>query len=226
MRLSISCLAVLVVALTGCPSQPEQPRFDAGPGAHDSGTDAASAADTGRDASHDAASAPDAVSTSDSGPDAPSDLDANVVDANVVDANVVDANVVDANVVDANVVDANRPDGGNACVNAGGHCVALVPSACPAPGHVGDATMYSCGPGLGTECCLPPAASTMPACMHVGTPQEGWYQPDGTLICVIGCAGLTAMCQRVGTTSAGWYTTTGHGCPPHATEIVHDDTCT
>ena len=214
MRSSISCIAVFAFALAGCPARSEQPRFDSGPGTHDAGTDAASTADTGRDASHDAASAPDARTIDDAGPDAPLDLDANVVDANVVDANVVDA---------------NRPDGGNACVNAGGRCVALVPSACPAPGHVGDATMYGCGPGLGVECCLPAATSTAPVCMNVGTAQEGWYEPDGTAICVLGmtpgCAGITARCQHVGTAQQGWYATSGHGCPPLVTEIVHDAAC-
>ena len=41
-----------------------------------------------------------------------------------------------------------------ACATAGGTCVGLAPSACPA-GHVGDATQYSCGPGIGVMCCLP-----------------------------------------------------------------------
>jgi hypothetical protein len=43
----------------------------------------------------------------------------------------------------------------NACVAAGGACVALTPSSCPSPKHVGDARTYSCGGGLGVECCLP-----------------------------------------------------------------------
>jgi len=42
----------------------------------------------------------------------------------------------------------------NACVSAGGKCVGLTPSSCPG-GHVGDATTYSCGGGVGVECCLP-----------------------------------------------------------------------
>lgn len=42
----------------------------------------------------------------------------------------------------------------DACVNAGGKCVGLTPSSCPG-GHVGDATTYSCGGGVGVECCLP-----------------------------------------------------------------------
>jgi hypothetical protein len=41
-----------------------------------------------------------------------------------------------------------------ACVDAGGTCVALAPGAC-ATGHIGSATSYSCGSGLGVMCCLP-----------------------------------------------------------------------
>jgi hypothetical protein len=43
---------------------------------------------------------------------------------------------------------------GNDCTNAGGSCVALSPGSC-ASGQVGDASQYSCGGGLGVECCLP-----------------------------------------------------------------------
>jgi hypothetical protein len=42
----------------------------------------------------------------------------------------------------------------NPCMAAGGACVALAPGSC-ADGHVGDANQYSCGGGLGVECCLP-----------------------------------------------------------------------
>jgi len=114
-------------------------------------------------------------------------------------------------------------DAGNDCLNHGGTCVALAPGTCPAPNVEGT---YSCGPGLGVTCCMAPATSTMPVCMMTGTAQEGWYWPDGTLICTIACAGLTATCERIGTTSQGWYTTSGHGCPPHTDEIAHDGTCT
>lgn len=41
-----------------------------------------------------------------------------------------------------------------ACADAGGACVALTPGSC-ATGHTGDATKYSCGPGIGVMCCLP-----------------------------------------------------------------------
>lgn len=40
------------------------------------------------------------------------------------------------------------------CVAAGGACVALSPGSCKT-NHVGDATKYSCGGGLGVMCCLP-----------------------------------------------------------------------
>ena len=48
-------------------------------------------------------------------------------------------------------------DAGGTCESAGGSCVALSPGSCDV-GSVGDATQYSCGGGLGVECCLPPAA--------------------------------------------------------------------
>ncbi len=48
---------------------------------------------------------------------------------------------------------------GGSCEAAGGTCVPLVPDACYI-GSVGDATQYSCGGGLGVECCLPPQADT------------------------------------------------------------------
>jgi hypothetical protein len=40
----------------------------------------------------------------------------------------------------------------NPCVDAGGECVALYPGACD--GEVGDARQFSCGGGLGVECCF------------------------------------------------------------------------
>ena len=46
---------------------------------------------------------------------------------------------------------------GGSCEAAGGTCVPLVPDACYI-GSVGDATQYSCGGGVGVECCLPPSA--------------------------------------------------------------------
>lgn len=41
-----------------------------------------------------------------------------------------------------------------ACTAAGGTCVGLAPGSCP-NNKFGDATKYSCGPGIGTGCCLP-----------------------------------------------------------------------
>ena len=40
----------------------------------------------------------------------------------------------------------------NTCAKAGGDCVALSPGSCD--GTVGDARKYSCGSGLGVECCF------------------------------------------------------------------------
>jgi hypothetical protein len=51
----------------------------------------------------------------------------------------------------------------NPCVEAGGSCVALAPGSCD--GEVGDARQYSCGGGLGVECCFPSSsAPSGPAC--------------------------------------------------------------
>ena len=52
---------------------------------------------------------------------------------------------------------------GGACDAAGGSCVPLVPDAC-AIGTVGDASVYSCGGGVGVECCLPPAQAQAASC--------------------------------------------------------------
>jgi hypothetical protein len=41
------------------------------------------------------------------------------------------------------------------CAIAGGQCVGLSPTACPAPKKIGDATKYTCGGGIGVACCLP-----------------------------------------------------------------------
>lgn len=46
---------------------------------------------------------------------------------------------------------------GGSCEAAGGTCAPLVPDACEI-GSIGDATEYSCGGGVGVECCLPPQA--------------------------------------------------------------------
>ena len=113
------------------------------------------------------------------------------------------------------------------CASAGGTCVPLVPGSCPAPSMVGSG--YTCGSGLGVECCLPAASdagtSAAPQCLHTGTPTEGWYSSTGVLLCTAMCAGLPApACQRTGA-AQGWYTTSGHGCPPYSTLIVHDAMC-
>jgi|GEM_PF-2692661 len=40
------------------------------------------------------------------------------------------------------------------CAEAGGTCVGLAPGSCPS-NRFGPANKYSCGPGIGTGCCLP-----------------------------------------------------------------------
>lgn len=108
----------------------------------------------------------------------------------------------------------------NACVAAGGSCVALYPGSC-ANGTVGNANQFSCGGGLGVECCLPPAACT-PYCGAIGTRSEGWY--DGCtkkLICWAFCGGETATCSAIGSKSEGWYSS--HGC--HASSLISWSDC-
>lgn len=90
----------------------------------------------------------------------------------------------------------------NACVAAGGSCVALVPRACPM-GIIGAADTYSCGPGIGVQCCLP--MSTPPYCSGIGGRGEGWFSPDGMRICGASCATATISCGFAGTRNEGWY---------------------
>jgi len=158
----------------------------------------------------------DAAAPSDSGSaaDAGADVDAGAaVDAGAsVDAGAaVDAGVeVDAGPVDggSTTLDAGAA---NACESAGGSCVAVVPRACPG-GIVGAADVYSCGRGIGTQCCLP--LTTPPMCLGIGGRGEGWYEADGTRICGVGCDGATLSCENVGTRSEGWYAMPASaGCP-------------
>ncbi|HEY3356566.1 MAG TPA: hypothetical protein VGQ83_25165 [Polyangia bacterium] len=51
------------------------------------------------------------------------------------------------------------------CAAAGGTCVGLYPDAC-ANGTVGDANTFSCGGGVGVQCCLPP--TPVNACAAAG----------------------------------------------------------
>ncbi|MCC7536758.1 MAG: hypothetical protein IT379_11120 [Deltaproteobacteria bacterium] len=60
---------------------------------------------------------------------------------------------------------------------------------------------------------LGPCAPAAPECRAVGTRSEGWYAPDGTLICWARCGGAVAACGAVGSRSEGWYSSTdGTGC--------------
>jgi hypothetical protein len=148
-------------------------------------------------------------------PDAQADPDAAVDPDATIDPDAAteadSGGPVDVGTLDAATRDAAALDAGlapNDCVAGGGDCVPVVPGSC-ATGIVGDATWYSCGDGLGVVCCLP--RSTPPVCRNVGTRSEGWYRPDGALICSTSCDGATVRCENVGTRSEGWYAT-----PPSA----------
>jgi hypothetical protein len=91
----------------------------------------------------------------------------------------------------------------NACVAAGGSCVAPVPGSCD-NGAIGDARQYSCGGGLGVECCLPAPAPTGPACNTASDcsgilPQFCQVCSDGTTACAHWACEqghcTTAVCQ-------------------------------
>ncbi|MBX7196080.1 MAG: hypothetical protein K1X94_28755 [Sandaracinaceae bacterium] len=198
-------LAVILVTLLGC---------DGG-----GGTDAGRVVDAARmDArsTDDAASVDDAfVPTQDApGLDAPSVDDAYSTDDAYAadDAYVTD----DAPVVSDDAWIAPGVDGGvTDCVAGGGSCVAVVPGAC-GRGIVGNADWYSCGRGVGVLCCLP--ARTPPSCRNLGTPEAGWYQPDGTMICAAACGRSSLTCENAGTRSEGWYATPATaGCSGSAT---------
>jgi len=51
----------------------------------------------------------------------------------------------------------------------------------------------------------PMLVPTTPQCRFPGSRREGWYQPDGTVICLVPCRGATASCDLVGSRSEGWY---------------------
>jgi hypothetical protein len=84
----------------------------------------------------------------------------------------------------------------NPCVDAGGSCVALVPGACD-NGVIGDARQYSCGGGLGVECCLPQPAPTGDPCSTASD-----------------CTGLLPqfcqVCSDGSTSCAHWTCLSGH----------------
>lgn len=160
------------------------------------------ASDAGaRDAGLDAAVAEDGGAGEDAGTeDAATAEDAGAEDAGAEDA----GGSLDGGASDAGI-DAGGADAGplSACASAGGACVPVVPGACSS-GVVGDADWYSCGGGLGVQCCLP--TTTPPECRAIGTRSEGWYRPDGSRVCYATCAGRGATCEAIGTRSEGWYT--------------------
>jgi hypothetical protein len=81
---------------------------------------------------------------------------------------------------------------GNACEAAGGACVPLVPDACEF-GTVGDASTYSCGGGLGVQCCLPPAAQ----CRAIVECVQGKHWDATKCACVDNAAQCRAIVECV-----------------------------
>ncbi len=74
---------------------------------------------------------------------------------------------------------------GSTCEAAGGTCAPLVPDACEF-GQIGDATEYSCGGGLGVECCLPMQADngcTADTDCSGALPQYCRQCDDGSTVC-------------------------------------------
>jgi hypothetical protein len=84
---------------------------------------------------------------------------------------------------------------GGSCEAAGGTCAPLVPDACEI-GSIGDATEYSCGGGVGVECCLP-------------------AQPDNGCHADADCSGILPQFCRVcddGSTSCAHWSCVENAC--------------
>jgi len=118
-------------------------------------------------------------------PDPPDAIpDAPAGDADPGDADPGDADPGDADPGDADPGDASRPD-------------ASPPDASPPDASPPDAMV-----------------ADRPTCQNVGSRTEGWYAPDGTLICLVSCGGAVAVCEAVGSRSEGWYADMARrGCP-------------
>jgi hypothetical protein len=93
-------------------------------------------------------------------------------------------------------------------------------AAAPDAGHSLGDSGSPCVPDGGGD-----SGSCAPVCMDIGTANEGWYEPNGAVICTVPCSGLAVTCEHVGQGSQGWYTTTGHGCDGHQTEVLNDPSC-
>ncbi len=168
----------------------------------DSGTDAGSDARDGATRSE---------AATDSGHDATVPVDAHADAAPPIDAHPEATIPVDAHADTASQADARAE--ATVPVDAHQESTSPVDARHDVPGDTGAADTRAAGGGA-------------PQCMDTGTPNEGWYTAStDTLICLVTCAGLTAKCEYKGTPQQGWYTTSGHGCPPHTTEILNDSTC-
>jgi hypothetical protein len=95
----------------------------------------------------------------------------------------------------------------NACQAAGGSCVALSPGSC-ANGTVVDANTFSCGGGLGVECCMPGAGDDAGA--DAGADQADAGQDASAASCQVDsdCQGFLPqtceVCSDGSTACAAW----------------------
>lgn len=62
-----------------------------------------------------------------------------------------------------------------------------------------------------------------PQCLNIGTPDEGWYDKEGNLICNSLCFGEESKCNYIGSRSEGWYASGGTGC---LNDLIRWETCT
>jgi hypothetical protein len=112
-----------------------------------------------------------------------------------------------------------------ACADAGGSCLPVSPSGCPADTIPADAAEYTCGPDgvLGLMCCLPevppnPCESAGGTCVGLrpdacpegtapASADEYPCGPEGMLgtMCCLPETACKPVCRALGTRSEGWY---------------------
>ena len=66
--------------------------------------------------------------------------------------------------------------------------------------------------------------AAIPVCDKIGSKSEGWYAPDGALICWVQCSGAVAECRFPGTRSEGWYSSVKNlGC--QGMDLIRWESC-
>jgi MYXO-CTERM domain-containing protein len=118
----------------------------------------------------------------------------------------------DAGTPDTGAGDAISP-GLIACATAGGKCVGVVPNAC-SDGHVGSPNTYTCGGGIGDECCLPNDVDA--GSKDAGKPTKDAGKPTKD-------AGGSGTGTGAGNTDAGTELGSSSGCAVSASESGSGD---